>query len=156
MGTEKFDPKRQRMLTYITVVLVILAGVVSSFLRKDDTLTNYLTFHNEGYITISDASGNQKRLNYPDVVSVEYVQVPDFGAPVDGVILDEKVRLGGWKSETFGPYINCTQVNIDGCILIRTETECYAISYESEETTQKLQTAILDARDRLLAREETK
>lgn len=153
MNTEKFDPKRQRMMTYITVVLVILVGVVSSFLRRDDTLTNYLTFHNEGYITIADESGNQNTINYLDIVSVEYLEEPDFGTPAEGDVLDEKVRLGSWNSEMLGQYTNCTEVTIEGCVLIRTGTDTYAISFESEETTQKLAGAILDAQDRLLNRE---
>lgn len=150
MHKDKFDPKRQRRMTYITVVLVVLAGMISSYLRKDDEIASYLTFHNEGYMTIADEKGKGEEVYYVDILSVQYVETPDFGTPAGGSILDDELRLGIWTSEAFGTYVNCTDVNLESCVLIQTETGTYAISYESEETTQKLQGAILDARERLL------
>ena len=155
MNTEKYDPKRQRRLTCITVVLVILAGVISSFLRKDDGFTGYLTFHNEGYVTIVDETGRSETVHYADILSAEYMEEPDFGTPVDGSILNEELRLGVWNSEDLGTYRNCTEVELKSCVFIRTENGAYAISYESDETTRNLQEAILDARARLLEQEET-
>lgn len=155
MYKDKFDPKRQRRMTYITVVLVVLAGMISSFLRKDDETASYLTFYNEGYMTIADEVGKQLDVYYVDILSAEYVEAPDFGTPAGGSILDEELRLGIWTSEAFGTYINCTDVDLESCVLIRTETGTYALSYESEETTQRLQGAILDARERLLEQKKT-
>lgn len=156
MNTGKYDPKRQRRLTYITVVLVVLAGVISSFLRKDGDVTSYLTFHNEGYVTISDETGKSEDIHYADVLSAEYVEVADFGVPAGGSIVNEEMRLGIWSSEAFGTYVNCTAVELESCVFIQTENGAYAISYESDETTRILQSAILDARERLLVKEETK
>lgn len=147
--------KRQRRLTYLTVVLVILAGVISSYLRKDGELPSYLTFHNEGYVTISDETGKHQEIHYVDILSAEYVETADFGVPAGGSIAEE-MRLGVWSSNAFGTYVNCTEVELESCVFIRTENSAYAISYESDETTRILQTAILDARERLLAMEETK
>lgn len=155
MNKGQYDPKRQRRLTYLTVVLVILAGVISSYLRKDGELPSYLTFHNEGYVTISDETGKHQEIHYVDILSAEYVETADFGVPAGGSIAEE-MRLGVWSSNAFGTYVNCTEVELESCVFIRTENSAYAISYESDETTRILQTAILDARERLLAMEETK
>jgi len=155
MNKGQYDPKRQRRLTYFTVVLVILAGVISSYLRKDGELPSYLTFHNEGYVTISDETGKHQEIHYVDILPAEYVEAADFGVPAGGSIAEE-MRLGVWSSNAFGTYVNCTEVELESCVFIRTENSAYAISYESDETTRILQTAILDARERLLAMEETK
>lgn len=155
MNKGQYDPKRQRWLTYLTVVLVILAGVISSYLRKDGELPSYLVFHNEGYMTILDATGKREEIHYENILSAEYVEAADFGVPAGGSIAEE-MRLGVWNSDAFGTYVNCTAVELESCIFIRTENGAYAISYESDETTRVLQTAILDARERLLAMEETK
>ena len=154
MNTGKYDPKRQQRLTYITVVLVILAGMISSFLRKDGELPSYLTFHNEGYMTIADATGKSEDIHYVDILSAEYVEAADFGTTAGGSILNEELRLGVWSSEAFGTYTNCTDIALGSCVFIRTENGAYAISYESDETTRTLQAAILDARARLLMGEE--
>lgn len=154
MKAEKYDPKRQRKMTYLTVILVVLAGMLSSFLRKDSAFEGYLSFHAEGYITLTDAEGNTVDVYYQDILSAEYVEAPDFGQPDGGSILEEELRLGIWQSDAFGTYWNCTQTDLETCVFIQTASGAYAISYESDETTKQLQGAILSARERLLAKEE--
>lgn len=144
------DPKQQRRITYITVVLVILVGMVSSFLRNDPGEIGYLTFYNEGYLAVMDGAGNVENIFYKDMRSVEYVESPDFGEPAGGS-LTEEMRLGKWYSDQFGAYTNCTDVDLETCILIRTETGAWAISLESDETTRALHGAILDAKERILS-----
>lgn len=154
--TDTYDPKRQRKMTYITVILVVLVGAISTFLQKEDIAAGYLTFHNEGYMTLADEVGNYTDVYYTDILSAEYVEEPDFGVPAGGSVLDGELRLGLWESDTYGTYWNCTELELSGCVLIRTESEAFAVSHGDEETTRELHRAILDARERLLSEEMAK
>lgn len=142
------DPKTQRIMTYITVILVLAVGIISTLFRGGETDPGYLTFHNEGYLTITDEAGTAVDVYYTDMISVEYLEAPDFGE-ADGGSLTEDYRLGQWTSPQLGTYITCTEAALDSCVFIQTENGAYAVSYESDATTQALQQAILEAQAKL-------
>lgn len=148
MKFDRKDPKTQRLLTGMTVVLVILVGTISSLLRSDQESSAYLTFYNEGYLSIKDESGNTTDVYYKDMLSVEYVESPDFGEADGGSTVGD-IRLGQWNSKQFGSYLNCTEVDLDSCVWIQTQSGSYVINYESDSTTQTLCQAILKAREKL-------
>lgn len=148
MKFDRKDPKTQRLLTGITVILVILVGTISSFLKSDQESASYLTFHNEGYFTIKDESGDAADVYYKDMTSVQYVEAPDFGEPDGGSTVGD-LRLGQWSSKQFGTYRNCTKMDLETCVWIQTPNGSYVINYESDSTTQALCQAILEAQEKL-------
>lgn len=148
MKCDRKDPKTQRTLTMVTVLLVILAGTLSSYFRNGGEAEEYLSFHNEGYLTIKDEAGNAEDVSYTDITFIQYVQSPDYGEPDGGSTVDD-VRLGIWRSEQFGSYLNCTRTDLEACIFLRTGDEAYVINCQSDDTTQALYEAILRAREQL-------
>lgn len=154
MSNLTHDPKTQRRLTIVTVLLVLVLGTVSSLLNNDQEPNNYLVFHKEGYMILSAPDGNVVKLSYQDITSASYLETFDFGQP-EGGVLTEDVRLGQWHSPQLGLYWNCTLVQLDCCVLLETTDGAYAISYESTATTQTLAQAIVEARDTLRQQSES-
>lgn len=142
-------PRQQRMLTAITVILVMIAGVVSSQFRSDGEDPGYLSFHNEGYLTIRDANGTSADVYYTDMEDVAFFEEADFGTADGGVVAEEVYRLGRWNSPQLGSYLSCTRTDIPACVRILTDQDVYVINLESRETTQELYNAILKAQDAL-------
>lgn len=146
------DPKNQRKMTYITVILVIVVGMASSLLRGGQEDSEYLTFHNEGYLTVQDESGETADVYYTQMISIQLLEDPDYGQSCGGSVADN-MRLGQWSSQQLGLYWNCTDTGLGVCVFITAENGAFAISYESDATTEALYQAVLAARDTLTARE---
>lgn len=141
------NPRQQRTFTVITVILVVIAGVVPSCLRSDGEDPGYLSFHNEGYLTIRDASGTAADVYYADMKEVVFFEEADFGTADGGEIVEETYRLGRWNSPQLGSYLSCTRTDVAACVWIRTDQDSYVINLESGETTQALCRAIVKARE---------
>lgn len=144
------DPRRQRKITVITVLLVVLAGIIASYIRSDGEDPGYLTFHNEGYLSMRDALGAKADVYYADITDIRFLTETDYGKAVDGALVDEVYRLGRWNSGELGSYLSCTDMRLTACIWIQTEQDVYVINYLSDETTEALYGAILRAREELL------
>ena len=143
------NPRQQRTLTMITVILVVIVGVVSSCLRSDGEDPGYLSFHNEGYLTIRDASGTAAVVYYTDMKEVAFFEEADFGTADTGEIVEQTYRLGRWNSPQLGSYLSCTRTDVAACVRIRTDQDIYVINLESGETTRALYDAILKAQNEL-------
>lgn len=140
------DPKQQRRFTIITVVLVLVVGIAASFFRGGSDTEGYLIFSNEGYLELRDEAGSTLRILYGEILTVEYVETPDFGEPKGGS-QTETLRLGKWESSQFGLYTNCTETAVGSCVCIETARDTCVISLESDETTRALCQALRNARD---------
>ena len=147
------NPKGHRTFTVLTVILVVVVGLVSSFLTNDQEDSGPLRFNSKGFLSIQDVSGAVFDVYYTDMVEVTYMETPDFGTENGGSVLNN-VRLGQWHSSQFGSYINCTDTEVPSCLWIQTKEQNYAVNYESDETTQSLHKAILKARIALNEQEE--
>lgn len=143
------NPRQQRILTVITVILVIAAGIIASYFRAEDEESGYLVFHNEGYLSIMDASGAVTDVYYSDMTDITFYDNVDFGSENGGTILEDAYRLGRWNSPQLGSYLNCTKTNVAACIRIRTQQDTYLINLESDSATKALYQAILKAKDGL-------
>ena len=143
------NPRQQRTLTMITVILVVIVGAVSSCLRSGGEDPGYLSFHNEGYLTIRDASGTAADVYYAAMKEVVFFEEADFGTADTGALVEQAYRLGRWNSPQLGSYLSCTRTDVAACVWIRTDQDIYVVNLENGETTQGLYRAILKARDEL-------
>jgi len=128
--------KRIASVMLRTVAVIVIFFIINALyaLYRGGNVSNPAISFTENQIFFSNASGEKIVIDYSDVVSMELLDSPDYGEPAGGT-LENKIRLGTWKSEQMGTYTTYTSTEIESCILIRTSNGTYAINYESEETT---------------------
>lgn len=83
-------------------------------------------------------------LRYEDILSIETLEVEDFGMPLTGGE-DRDHRWGSWENHVWGQYSQHTITGTDKALLIRLhDGNELLLSYESEETTQLLGQVLFD------------
>ena len=139
------DAQRAKIISYALVILIFVALTSASFFWKSDSSSQgRLTFSNDGYLRLQDSSGAITDIYYCNLKSVIFCNTADFGEPAGGSI-SNGIREGRWQSETFGDYIASVDTELTSCVLLCTEQDTYAISYESNASTKALCDALLKA-----------
>lgn len=133
MGNSKKVIKMITTMLGIVVMLAILGTVFDLLQGGKDTGITFTASE----ITFSDADGNEIIIPYSDVISIELVDEPVYGAPTDGKLIND-IRVGTWTSDTFGVHITHTSTKIIPCIVIKTAKNTYTVNYESDKTTTEL------------------
>lgn len=134
---------RKKNLAFLAVIFtgLLLWGLFFHGGGADD---GRLVFHSEGYLTLQNSDGSVTDISYRDLVSVEFCEVFDFGAPVAGGV-EDGVREGLWRSDAVGDYIASSSVEIECCVLLRTADTLYALNYESAGATRAIYEALSEA-----------
>jgi hypothetical protein len=147
MASNFSDHKRSFIINCVLLAAIVVIGLATARLRNGDSQSrNYLTFHNEGYISILDNLEQTHTIRYTDITGLQYIADPDFGTAEAGTTVDDHLLIGLWKSSSLGEYIAAADDRINACILIETADGRYVINRENQETTNALFEAINDAR----------
>ncbi len=124
------------MQMVLIVVVLLIVDALNTLLRGDRSGRGSISF-TDSQITFLDASGETVVIPYSDVLSIELLEEPDYGEPVDGRV-ENDIRIGTWESDELGVYLSYTDTDIDSCLLLQTEGQTYAVNYENDETTAAL------------------
>ena len=121
------------------ILWVVVIAVFAVFLHPRRTVN---ADANEGYLTITGASGYTVEIRYEDVRSAELRESMDYGTRIDGT--DEKKEKSGlWNNDEFGQYRLCVNAKVPSCIILTTDQGVTVVNYESRTSTQQLYEAIL-------------
>lgn len=132
--------KKARYLNLlILVVILVVVPAFSSFFSESFSFQ----FANNA-MTITDLDEKEYCIPYTSIISMELQECPDWGICVDGGS-NRSYRWGIWENSEWGQYIMCTYTTPSVCILIRTDTQTLALSYETDEVTQGLLASLTEA-----------
>lgn len=131
---------RKRKYTNLLILLTIMLAVsVFSFVRSENAVSFQWT---EAQVTVTDPAGGSFTIRYDAVTEARLAEDADFGVCLDG---GQKAgfHYGQWKSPLWGTYTRCTSELAGSCIVLKTDTEVFVLSYESDRTTADLYNSIL-------------
>ena len=137
---QRAKEKRAKYLNLlIFAAILIVMSVLSTLFSKG------FEFHFEAdSMSITDSEDNTCTVLYGDITSMEIVESPDWGTCVDGDS-SRSYRWGTWENDAWGRYTMYTSTAADICILIRTDTQVIALSYESDDVTTGLMDSLNEA-----------
>ena len=130
--------QRTKILSYIMIVAILIGLTGYSFFNSNTASdSSRLTLHNDGSLTLTDSQNSRTTLRYADLLSVQWIEEPDWGEPTSGKII-QGVREGAWHSDTWGDYIASAEEKIPCCMMLQTADQWYAVNYESAAATKSL------------------
>lgn len=88
-------------------------------------------------LTVFYADSQVFQLSFADVTDMQLVQSPDLGHCVDGRETTSW-RCGTWENDAWGTYTLCASKACTDCIVLRTSSGIYVLSYESNDVTAAL------------------
>ena len=137
-----FKRDRNRMLLYMLVLVVLIAGFAFFQRGGEDSGVRPFFLNSDSSITILDQGGRRSVLRYDAMTEVRYEASADFGAPVTGA-LSNGWRQGLWHSDTLGDYTACAEEKLACAVVIRSADQTWLLSVESEAATRALYEALL-------------
>ncbi len=136
---DELKRSRKSRLISLVVLMAILVGYTLWRSGGADTLRMKW---DEDSLTVTDPAGGSYTLSYGDILSVEFRGDWDNGECVDGGST-RFYHYGTWRNELVGEYRLYAAVGLNGYMVLTTESETVAISYESDETTRALTDSIV-------------
>ena len=134
------DVKRNHKSQIISFLILFLIIIGYSLWRShgSDSLKMQWT---EEALTITDPSGGTYSLQLENINSISYQSDWNFGDCPESKE-NHFYRYGRCENDTVGKYQLYASKNCSSVILIRTDTETTAVSYESDTTTKQLYEAL--------------
>ena len=139
MDQKKWEKRARYLNLLIFVGIMIAVSALSSIFLKD-----FAFQFQDDSMTITGPDKSICTVSYSGIQSIEVVESPDWGTCVDGNS-SGSYRWGIWKNDVWGQYTMYTSTTADICILIRTDTQIIALSYESDEVTTGLMESLSEA-----------
>lgn len=139
MDQKKREKRAKYLNLLIFAAILIVMSVLSSLFSK-----NFEFQFTDESMTITDPDKSTCTVLYDDILSMEIVESPDWGTCVDGDS-SRSCRWGIWENAAWGRYTMFTSTTADVCILIRTDTQVIALSYESDDVTIGLMDSLNEA-----------
>ena len=133
---------RKRMLSYMLVLIVLIAGFVLFGRSSEDNPDRPFFLQDNGSIAIIDSKGSRSILRYAEMTGLRLDAPADFGEPITGGIHDGW-REGLWHSEACGDYIACTETKVASAVVVTTSDAVFMLNVESDAATRALYEALI-------------
>ena len=144
---------------WLSTLLAIGAFVVIFLIVRYSGFFTSVSFStNDDGMTFTGPLGESVTVSYADVISIEYIESPDYGTTVTVPPADDNsgttissnavsgvmsgttkhsCRCGTWKSDTFGEYAAFTLTKIKSCALIKTKDQGSIVFNTESDTVTK-------------------
>lgn len=129
-ASERFSKYRRLLL----LLAILIAVSVFQFWRGERSVRFDWT---DVDLTVSCADTQVFRLPFADMIDMQLVQSPDLGHCLNGQET-ASWRCGTWENDAWGRYVLCASKACTDCIVLRTNSGIYALSYESDDVTAAL------------------
>lgn len=137
ISPERNAELRRRKTKYTNLLIILAIMIVISVFSLIHS-ENAVDFHwTEDLLQITDPNGNSYSIIYSDVVALELLERPNYGACVTGRETSSWL-YGTWENDQWGSYTLCASSGTSMCIVIRTDEGIFVLSYESDEITSAL------------------
>ena len=134
--------QRSKKSTYISFVILLLLVIGMTIWQSSRGRKNMQIRWEETALTITDPSNAVYTLDYSDLKQISYREGWDFGTCTSGAE-DNSYKYGTWENEEIGTYRLYAAQGCSSVILLESDTEKTAISYESDQITRELYSAII-------------
>lgn len=112
------------------LILLVLVIAISLFQPSNKIIAEF----SEDSVDIKSSKFSMN-IPYDMIRSIELVDKPDMGEPVDGHD-DMILQIGTWENDTWGEYEMCTEIATDNCIVTHlTDGRIFVISRRDNEET---------------------
>lgn len=92
-------------------------------------------------LSVSGPDGASAEIPYRDMLRVELVDAPDYGACVDGG-QNPDCWYGTWRNDLWDAYWLCVRPNVGCCVAIDTPDGVYAVNGASARATEALRDSL--------------
>jgi len=123
-------PKKE--LIFISLILVMLIAMILS-----DTDVKILVNYDEEMLQITSPRLNVD-IEHDHVLSVELIDMPDFGTKVGDSYEHEAYCAGTWKNDFWDAYTLCVIPSNEKCILVQMDFTTVVFSCTTDEKTLAL------------------
>lgn len=135
------DYQKRWLLTCLAIILAVVMIPSLSLFR--DASQSAMAWSPDK-LTVTDPDGTVTVLPFDTVTGISLVDGVAPGMAVSGGI-EDRCRYGIWETKEYGTCRFLTNITVDPCIVIETETIPWVINFESSENTKALYDSILEA-----------
>lgn len=133
--------RRTRKYTNMLLIIVIMIGVsLFSLFHGENTVQFNWT---EEHVQITAPDDTIFTIVYNEIIAAELITHPDYGYCHAGGKRSGWI-YGSWENDVWGTYTLCAGTNTQQCIVLRTASETFVLSYESDDITAALYDSICD------------